>query len=293
MQMFRKPVQQAKQGDRIGLCVTQFDPQLFERGIVCAPDFATISNVAIIKVKKIDYFKFSIKTKSKFHVSIGHETVMANIVCFSVNKNSIKNIEIFDFDLEYNYLEELCDDLNKDEIVQYLLLEFEKPVLTVPDCLVIGSKLDLDVNTSNCRLAFSGNLLEVSKDKNYKTTFLPNLKIFKNKSKEGIVERVVNNNEVIVKNMFHKDTNTQQFLNLHVRLSTGELGKIESQFGQSGKIKVYIPDGLKTETTIHLQNAVKKKSKEDTFSKGVNVEPIKVNLHFKRYIYDSQKKIIQ
>jgi selenocysteine-specific elongation factor len=28
MQMFRAPVQKASQGDRIGLCVTQFDPKV-------------------------------------------------------------------------------------------------------------------------------------------------------------------------------------------------------------------------------------------------------------------------
>jgi selenocysteine-specific elongation factor len=35
MQMFRKPVDKAIQGDRIGLCVTQFDPDKLERGLVC------------------------------------------------------------------------------------------------------------------------------------------------------------------------------------------------------------------------------------------------------------------
>ena len=34
MQMFRKPVERAMQGDRIGLCVTQFDPDKLERGLV-------------------------------------------------------------------------------------------------------------------------------------------------------------------------------------------------------------------------------------------------------------------
>ena len=39
MQMFKKPVQQAKQGDRIGLCVTQFDASLLERGLVATPGY--------------------------------------------------------------------------------------------------------------------------------------------------------------------------------------------------------------------------------------------------------------
>ena len=37
MQMFRKPVEKACQGDRLGVCVTQFDPKLLERGLACSP----------------------------------------------------------------------------------------------------------------------------------------------------------------------------------------------------------------------------------------------------------------
>lgn len=35
-----------------------------------------------------------------------------------------------------------------------------------------------------------------------------------------------------------QETNLNAFLNLRVRLSTGECGRIESSFGQSGKVKV-------------------------------------------------------
>jgi len=37
MQMFRKPVQVARQGDRVGMCVTQLDANQIERGIACTP----------------------------------------------------------------------------------------------------------------------------------------------------------------------------------------------------------------------------------------------------------------
>lgn len=33
--MFRKPIDRAMQGDRIGICVTQFDPDKLERGMIC------------------------------------------------------------------------------------------------------------------------------------------------------------------------------------------------------------------------------------------------------------------
>ncbi len=37
MQMFHKPVQRAAAGDRLGVCVTQLDAKLLERGLACAP----------------------------------------------------------------------------------------------------------------------------------------------------------------------------------------------------------------------------------------------------------------
>lgn len=285
MQMFRQSVEKAYQGDRVGICVTQFDPKLFERGVICAPDLGTIANAAIINVKKISYFKHAVKTKAKFHITLGHETIMATISCFAkehFDKNEVCNklSTTFNYDLEYKYFDELLenekDNENNNEF--YLLLEFEKPVLVIQNCLVIGSKLDMDINSPGCRLAFWGNVVDVTKDKNYKTTFLPNLKVFKIKQKEGVVERMVNQDEVIVKNIFKKETDTQQFIGLLIALSTGEVGKIESQFGQSGKVKVYFKDGLNATTSETL----KQKNKI-----------IKVRLEFKRYVYDVNKQMIQ
>jgi hypothetical protein len=37
MQMFRKPVQVASAGDRVGVCLAQLDPSLLERGLLAAP----------------------------------------------------------------------------------------------------------------------------------------------------------------------------------------------------------------------------------------------------------------
>ena len=37
MQMFRRPVQACSRGDRLGICVTQLDAKLVERGLACTP----------------------------------------------------------------------------------------------------------------------------------------------------------------------------------------------------------------------------------------------------------------
>lgn len=38
MQMFRKPVNMAVMGDRLGICVTQLDAKAIERAVLCTPD---------------------------------------------------------------------------------------------------------------------------------------------------------------------------------------------------------------------------------------------------------------
>ena len=65
--------------------------------------------------------------------------------------------------------------------------------------------------------------------------------VFKTKSREGHVERVIDAYSIIGKNLFKKETNIQPFTNLKVTLSTGQHGVIEGGFGQSGKVKVRIP----------------------------------------------------
>ena len=41
------------------------------------------STRAIAKVDRVRYFKQVIKTRSKWHVTVGHTTVMAEMMCFS------------------------------------------------------------------------------------------------------------------------------------------------------------------------------------------------------------------
>jgi selenocysteine-specific elongation factor len=76
MQMFRKPVQIARQGDRVGICVAQLDAALIERGIAVSPKSFQPTDQILAAVKKIPYFTEAVKNKSKFHITIGHQTVI-------------------------------------------------------------------------------------------------------------------------------------------------------------------------------------------------------------------------
>ncbi|XP_066520617.1 selenocysteine-specific elongation factor [Hoplias malabaricus] len=313
VQMFHKPVPSAMQGDRVGVCVTQFDPKLLERGVVCTPGSLPTLHAAIISVWKIDYYKGALSSRSKFHITVGHETVMARVSFFSRapgcsppgasdERLSEQSSDSFSFDWEFQHQEEFMSgqgEAESQEPQQWALLEFERPVTCPQRCLVIGSRLDTDIHTNTCRLSFHGKLLEGFEDKNFIETALPRLKISKDKHKEGAVERVTDDYTVIGKNLFKKETNLQLFVGLKVTLSSGETGIIEGGFGQSGKFKIRIPDGLKAETKQLLSSSKKKgkggaktePNKEEEAK--TDSQPIIVHLNFKRYIFDPHKKMVQ
>lgn len=195
------------QGDRVGVCVTQFDPKLLERGVVCAPGSLRTLYAAVMSVRKIGYFKSSLATRAKFHITVGHETVMARVTFFglpsvgasepSSESRPPPSLETpFTFDREYVYQDEYLSGQGEDSLgpdpEQWALLEFDRPVTCPSLCLVIGSKLDTDIHANACRLAFHGCLLQGFEDKGYGETALPRLHIYKLKHKEGQVERVRN-----------------------------------------------------------------------------------------------------
>ncbi|KAM8926264.1 selenocysteine-specific elongation factor isoform 2-T2 [Lycaon pictus] len=265
MQMFHMPVMSAMQGDRLGICVTQFDPKLLERGLVCAPESLHTVHAAIISVEKIQYFRGPLQTKAKFHITVGHETVMGRLMFFSPAPDNFDHepvLDSFDFSQEYLFQEQYLDkDLapavtdsgeadkkmgqateSRCPRQQWALVEFEKPVTCPRLCLVIGSRLDADIHANTCRLAFHGVLLHGLEGKDYAESFLPRLNVYKLKHKHGLVERVMDDHSVIGRSLFKKETNIQLFVGLKVHLSTGELGIIDSAFGQSGKFKIHIPD---------------------------------------------------
>ncbi|XP_047440036.1 selenocysteine-specific elongation factor isoform X2 [Mugil cephalus] len=314
VQMFRKPVSGAMQGDRVGVCVTQFDPKLLERGVVCTPGSLRTLFAAVISVRKIGYFKGSLATRAKFHITVGHETVMAKVTFFGLppadapgpnaasEPNSLETP--FTFDREYFFQDEYAVGQGEGgpgpDPEQWALLEFERPVTCPSLCLVIGSKLDTDIHANACRLAFQGRLLHGFEDKSYPETSLPRLHIYKTKHKEGQVERATDDYTVIGRSLFKKETNLQLFMGLKVTLSTGETGLIEGGFGQSGKFKIRVPEGLHPETKQLLSSTSKKKGKSGGKGGPANEEepkadtqPVSIHLHFKRYIFDPHKKMVQ
>ena len=72
------------QGDRVGICVTQLDATLVERGIACTPGSVPTFTGAVAAVDKIRFFVGQMPSRLKVHVTIGHQTVMGDIQFFGL-----------------------------------------------------------------------------------------------------------------------------------------------------------------------------------------------------------------
>ncbi|VDI00233.1 selenocysteine-specific elongation factor [Mytilus galloprovincialis] len=299
-----------KEGDRAGVCVTQFDPKQLERGLVCTPGSLPTFVAGTMNVSNIPHYKGAINSKAKFHITTEHETVMAKVTFFGLyddpNSKVSDSTTALNYTKEYVYQDNFITNTAKQDqaeaqqrlsIKQYALIEYEKPATCPHNSLVIGSKLDTDIHANMCRIAFHGQLLECFTDSKYLVNILPRLKVYKTKVREGLVERCQDEYTLIGKNLSKEETNIQSFVGLKVTLSSGEKGVIEGGFGQSGKFKIRILDGVSKEIQQKYTGTKKKnKNKESEANQDeqqTDHEPIKIFLTFKRYVFDPENKMKQ
>lgn len=79
IQMFKRQVTSIAQGDRAGICVSNFDSNQLERGIAASLGAVQLWKGAIAVVRKVPYYHGAVLGSSKFHISVGHATVMATV----------------------------------------------------------------------------------------------------------------------------------------------------------------------------------------------------------------------
>ncbi|KAK9906478.1 hypothetical protein WJX75_002571 [Coccomyxa subellipsoidea] len=296
MQVFRKPVLTCRQGDRAGICVTQLNAASLERTLLCAPGSVPTFTAAIAAVEKVRFFSGALPSKSKVHVSLGHSTVMAEVMYFGTPDGSghepaavlhsvldrigqlalNENVREFDFGAQYAYQGELHGLEGRPGASgaqpvhhgpQWALLRFSQPVTAPKDTLVIGSRFDTDVSKAACRLAFYGRLVALLRAEEPRE--LARLRIFKLKTRSGSIDRIANDGfSAVCKGMFSKDTDISLFAGMKVTTQNGATGTIEGSFGKSGKFKVAFPEGIVLAAP------------------GQNT----ITLTFKRFIYDQDKR---
>lgn len=299
LQMFRRKANIIQQGDRAGICVSNFDAKLMERGTISSPGTIKLIHGAIAVVRKVRFFKGQLNSGGKFHISVGHQTVMATVTFWGAREIA-KQVEReqeshqmasngnapilgksslggtadlaglprlkFDWNQDFlhqdNYLETIpvSDDVLSSQSetsngdsqppLHWARLEFLTPVYCPMDSLVIGSRLDTEVNANACRLAFSGRLVERYDERQDNGR----LKSYTKKEKVGRCCRLGDpyrrsddnklvRYEVFGTDLFKKETNMSQFVGLLIETDSGDVGSIQSSFGSSGKFRVHFPAG--------------------------------------------------
>ena len=271
IQIFKKNVNEANKGDRVGILLKNYDNNIkIERSIICNPNNKNIlySEGGIFLIKKIRLYKNDLISNNKYYLMIGNQGVNAKILFFNNNNNNIdikdiKNLNANEilknfYDIEYNYVDNINIDDNNN--FYYAFIKFDKKIIIPLNMIFLGSKIDIDISEKKDRLAFYGKIID---NYNNNNNIYNKLKIFKNKFKEGKILRIDNNNEniIIAKGLFKKENNflIKDYIGKEVYIKEDKdkkyIGKILSSFGQSGKIKIEFNIKL-NDNNIKLKNEI-------------------------------------
>ncbi|CAK9297827.1 unnamed protein product [Gordionus sp. m RMFG-2023] len=214
IQMYKRPVKNAIQGDRIGVCLPRLDIT-FERGYACSPlrphkshsqiplRHLNSSATICVSARRIRHFRGVCNSDTLYHVSIGHVTRLAKARFLEIAGPRCDKSD-YDDEIEYMRLDGLENNENGDNVEVIAILSFsEGPVLSAPGFLYIASRLDSDDSIlkgkKNCRIAFCGRILNLEPEKLIRRTF-------KLATRVGLAERMLDETRLIVSAMFRRES---------------------------------------------------------------------------------------
>ncbi|CBH10468.1 selenocysteine-tRNA-specific elongation factor,putative [Trypanosoma brucei gambiense DAL972] len=245
LQVFRKPVQMARRGDRVGLSVVQFDAEGMERGLLCSalqqqqrqrsradqavhpvPVFESAS-VMVAEVSRVRFHQLPCNVHTKFHINIGHSTVMGTMRFFSrptvcLPSDSQAGEELaeeppFDLMQESQYVEELGEEafitfecpsedkhrwpgrpiaVKRGPLTYFAIVLLEKPILAAIGTPLIAARLDVE-RENMCRIALAGRVRALLHDDKDDAVMWRSMPIVRYKSRSLVVERVVSDRSCI------------------------------------------------------------------------------------------------
>ena len=301
IQIFKKSVKSATKGDRVGLLIKNLDNQKIERTIITSVGSKEINFLdgGILLLRKVNLYKDKLKSNNKYYVMIGNQGISAKCLFFDYIKkkeelfikydiNNIKKTEICEKNMfytkEYQYLEEI--DVTDNNEYYFAFVKFDKKIIVPNKMIFLGTNIDIDISENKKdRLAFYGKIIFCNNDIN---EIIKDLKIAKNKMKEGRIIRVTpenkkicivrgfikkenmgNINNILGKEIYgrieNEDKNEIKEENKNEEDNQKIIGKILSSFGQVGKLKVEFNQEIdvKSFKNIILEMPIKKYVKLD------------------------------
>ncbi|KRX89904.1 Selenocysteine-specific elongation factor [Trichinella pseudospiralis] len=291
IQIFHKAVESIAQGSRAGICVAQFDTSRLERGVVCESNCLQKIQYGVVSVSAIVHYKHPLRNNSKFHVTVGYETVIGKFIFFHCEPHKCRCAPAGQFALESNYLkqedENMMPDANDSSypLHRYAVVQFEQAIFCFNQAQYIASKLDQPLEVSACRIAFHGQMLQMMPSNEHSTNWLKTLPVFKRKIKRGTICNILDQHTVAVRGMFSKTSSLVPFLGCKVTLLNEHRteGVIEGWFGKSGKIKVRFPNPLSEQ---FMQTVTASSANTGDSSRTVLLE-------FQASVFDSQNRMLR
>ena len=298
IQIFRKSVKMASKGDRVGLLIKNLDNKKIERTIITSVGSKEVNYLegGLFLLKKINLYKDDLKSNLKYYLMIGNQGVSSKCIFFdytnkkeelfiNYNIDNIKKTEICDknkfYEKEYVYMEKI--DVSDNNEYYFAFVKFDQKIIVPNKMIFLGTNIDIDISENKKdRLAFYGKIIFNNNDIN---EIVNNLKIIKNKTKEGRIIRVIpeNNKICIVRGFIKKENigNINSLIGKEIYEKKEEenqenkkeedkkdenqkedklIGKIISPFGEVGKLKVEFNKEInpKNFKSIILEMPVKK-----------------------------------
>lgn len=314
IQMFKKQLKVAYEGDRIGMLIKNLHAEDLERSLACSDKSQVKPCISgIFLIKKVKYYKLDVNNKVKYMINSGNCSIMGKCIFFNID-NTTKSIMKYNTNQSQIQYETDKDDILIDDLKSFSLnkkqfyssefnffenlidtsfayIKLDHKLITYSDSIIIGINIDCDISNKLNRIAFVGKLIDYYNDESSL------LKIVKIKKKEGFILRMQSENTAIVKNLFKKDSNLNDFIGKKVKFQLNDKvnqhdltkedldfigsieGSIQSEFGQSGKVKVEVNKNLKS-------LVMKMKSQEGDEKEGrfFTFKDLKVVLEYNKYI---------
>jgi len=302
IQVFRAPVASCTKGDRVGVCVTQFDAATLERGITCAKAEGLVwtYTAAIARVRRVRFYRQALRSNSKVHVTVGHTTVMATVRFFqrasspsSSSSSSPSSSSFvsdpdapFDAKDQHRWLPELPPE-DTDAPV-YAILFLDSALVTVVNATLIAARLDTDVHGPQCRLAFHGTVVHPLEGEEWKR-----LTVIKDKRKEAQVDRVVDDYTAVVKGLVTKDGDVSRFvgMRIHYEPTAPPDPAVPGKTDPVPRPPVFV--GLVEGTFGKAGGRVKVRFDAPVFAKDAKYEGYTLALHYQVNQFDKAKKLMQ
>ena len=238
LQCFHTPVDSAVAGERVAVCVSGLDGEKVERGLLCSPNAVDEVSRVVVWAERVRFYKEDVRNGQSLHISVGHDTLCATCTFFTYSTQPLHSSTpptSFDPSQPYLHLPALTSS------PCLALLTFSQP-LFLPSHLslpLIASHLNANYTGKSCRLAFSARHLRT-------LTGGEHVRLYRQKRKEGVVDRVQPNGELIGRGMFEAAEEMSRYTGMQVSVESAGggsgggsvVGRIEGGFGKGGKFRV-------------------------------------------------------